>query len=201
MDGFLGTKADFWWDVTLTTETIVVVAFIMAWRYAKRGQGLKHQKGMLTATVMVVGWLFMYVAQQVIAGVSGFDGPEGVKLFIYMPTIIFHSLLSTLAILLSFYQIYGGFKWSKLEGGDKVLSGAGAARHRKLGKVTLLSYLMSVITAYMIYIMLFVIYAPLRVPEYGMSESLGVVTVIVMGVGGIIGLGGVLLARRARVPA
>jgi len=201
MNGFLGTQADFWWDVTLTTETLVVVAFVLAWRHAKRGNGMKHQKGMLIATVMVTGWLFMYVAQQVIAGLSGFDGPEAVKLFVYVPTIIFHSLVSTLAIILSGVQIYTGFKWSKMKGADKVLHGAGASRHRKLGKVTLLSYLMSVITAYMIYIMLFVIYAPLRVPEYGMGESIGVLTAIVVGVGGIIALGGALLARKAQVPA
>ncbi|MFQ5507897.1 MAG: DUF420 domain-containing protein [Leptospirillia bacterium] len=196
MQGFLGTKADFWWDVTLTTETIVVVAFVMGWLYGRRHQGVKHQKTMLIATVMVTAWLAMYVAQQIIAGLSGFDGPEGVKLFVYVPTIIFHSLVSTLAILLSGFQIYGGFKWSRFEGGDKVLHGKGANRHRKLGKVTLLSYLMSVITAYMIYFMLFVIYAPLREPEYGMGESLGVLTAIVAVAGGLAMAGAAWLSRK-----
>ncbi len=197
MDGFLGTKADFWWDVTLTSETIVVIVFVLGWLYGRRGQGMKHQKTMLIATVLVTGWLAMYVAQQIIAGLSGFDGPEGVKLFVYVPTIIFHSLVSTLAIILSGYQIYSGFKWSKIAGAERVLSGAGASRHRKLGKVTLLSYLMSVITAYMIYFMLFVIYSPLHEPEYGMGESVGVLTAIVVTVAGVIGLGGIWISRRS----
>jgi len=201
MEGFLGTKADFWWDVTLTTETIVVAAFVMGWLFGRKHEGLKHQKWMLIATVLVTGWLAMYVAQQIIAGMSGFDGPKSIKLFVYVPTIIFHSLVSTLAILLSGVQIYTGFKWSRLEGGDKVLFGKGANRHRKLGKVTLLSYLMSVITAYMIYFMLFVFWGPLREPEYGMGESLGVLTAILVAVGGIIGLGGMILSRKGRVPA
>ncbi|MBI5136014.1 MAG: DUF420 domain-containing protein [Nitrospirae bacterium] len=201
MNGFLGTQADFWWDVTLTSETIVVIAFVMGWRYARQHQGFKHQKAMLAATVLVTGWLCMYVAQQIIAGLSGFDGPEGVKLFVYVPTIIFHSLVSTLAILLSGYQIYGGFKWSRMDGAERVLYGAGAPRHRKLGMVTLLSYLMSVVTAYMIYFMLFVLYAPLRTPEYGMGESVGVLTAIVAGVAGVIGVGGLVLGRKGRVTA
>ncbi len=202
MDGFLGTKADFWWDVTLTSETVVVIVFVMGWLYARRHQGLKHQKTMLIATVLVTGWLAMYVAQQIIAGLSGFDGPEGIKLFVYMPTIIFHSLVSTLAISLSGYQIYSGFKWSKMQGTTRrVLSGAGAARHRKLGMVTLLSYLMSVVTAYMIYFMLFVIYAPLHSAEYGMGESVGVLTAIVLVVGSTIGLGGLLISRNSRATA
>lgn len=201
MDGFLGTKADFWWDVTLSTETIVVVAFVMGWRFARRHQGHKHQKAMLVATVLVIAWLAMYVAQQMIAGLSGFDGPEMVKYVVYLPTIIFHSLVSTLAVLLSGYQIYSGFRWSRVQGGDKVLAGRGATRHRRLGKVTLLSYLMSIVTAYMIYFMLFVLYAPLRSPEYGMGESIGILTAIVVAAGGLILAGGLWLSRKGRLVA
>ncbi|MDH4229112.1 MAG: DUF420 domain-containing protein [Nitrospirota bacterium] len=201
MQGFLGTKADFWWDVTLTTETVVVVAFVLGWRYARARQGYKHQKTMLVATVMVTAWLAMYIAQQVIAGLSGFDGPEMVRYAVYVPTIIFHSLVSTLAIALSAYQIWSGFRWSRFEGGDKVLHGKGADRHRRMGKVTLISYLMSVVTAYMIYFMLFVLYAPLRNPEYGMGESVGVLTAIVATAAAVLGVGGMLLSRTNRAPA
>lgn len=201
MEGFLGTKADFWWDVTLTTETIVVAAFVTGFVYARRHQGFKHQKAMLLATVLVTAWLAMYIAQQMIAGLSGFDGPEAVKYAVYLPTIIFHSLVSTLAVLLSAYQIYSGFKWSRFSGGDKVLHGRGASRHRKLGKVTLLSYLCSVVTAYMIYFMLFVLYAPLRTPEYGMGESIGVVTAIAAVAGGAILAGAAWLSRKAGMAA
>ncbi len=201
MQGFLGTKADFWWDVTLTSETIVVIAFVLGWRYAKQHKGMQHQKAMLVATVLVTAWLAMYFAQQVIAGTSGFDGPEMIKFGVYLPTIIFHSLVSTLAILLSYYQIYSGYKWSRVEGGKRLLSGAGAMRHRKLGKVTLLCYLMSVITAYIIYSLLFVIYAPLKTPEYGMGESIGVLTAIVAATGGIMGAGALFISRKSRAPA
>lgn len=198
MEGFLGTKADFWWDVTLTTETIVVAAFVLGWRYGKNHQGLKHQKAMLVSTVLVTAWLAMYFAQQAIAGLAGFDGPETVKYGIYLPTIIFHSLVSTLAIILSAFQIWSGFRWSRMEGGDKVLVGKGANRHRKMGKVTLLCYLMSVITAYMIYFLLFVIYAPLRTPEYGAAQSVGILTAIVVAAGSVLAVGGMILSRKTQ---
>jgi len=201
MHGFLGTKADFWWDVTLTTETFVVVAFILGWRYGRRHQGLKHQKAMLVATVLVVAWLAMYVAQQMIAGLSGFDGPKAVLLYVYRPTLIFHSLVSTLAVLLSGFQVWSGFRWSRLQGGEKVLTGSGAGIHRKLGKVTLLSYLASVTTAYIIYTLLFVLYAPQRVPEYNPGESAGILTAIMALAIGVIVAGGAWLSRRGRVAA
>ncbi|MDH5525969.1 MAG: DUF420 domain-containing protein [Nitrospirota bacterium] len=198
MEGFLGTKADFWWDVTLTTETIVVAAFFMGWRFGKLHQGLKHQKAMLVATVLVTAWLAMYFTQQAIAGLSGFDGPESIKYGLYLPTIIFHSLVSTLAIVLSGVQIWSGFRWSRMERGEKVLTGKGAGRHRRMGKVTLLSYLLSVITAYMIYFLLFVIYAPLRTPEYGAAQSVGILTAIVVAAGAVLAVGGMLLARKTQ---
>jgi putative membrane protein len=201
MHGFLGTKADFWWDVTLSTETIVVVAFVLGWRYARRRQGFKHQKAMLAATVLVTAWLAMYFTQQAIAGLSGFDGPESVLLYLYRPTLIFHSLVSTLAVALSAYQVYSGFKWSRFQGGDKVLAGKGASVHRKLGKVTLLSYLMSIVTAYMIYMMLFVFYAPLRTPEYSAGESVGILTAIVAAAACVLAAGGAWLSRKGRVTA
>jgi putative membrane protein len=201
MHGFLGTKADFWWDVTLTTETIVVAAFVLGWWFGRRHQGLKHQKAMLVATVLVVAWLAMYVAQQMIAGLSGFDGPKAVLLYVYRPTLIFHSLVSTLAVLLSGLQIWGGFRWSRLQRGEKVLVGSGASIHRKLGKVTLLAYLMSVTTAYIIYTLLFVVYSPQRVPQYNAGETAGVLTAIMALAVGAILAGGVWLSRRGRVAA
>lgn len=201
MEGFLGTKADFWWDVTLTSETIVVIAFVLGWRYGRRHQGLKHQKAMLVATVLVTAWLAMYFAQQAIAGLSGFDGPKAILLYVYRPTLILHSLVSTLAIALSAVQIWSGFKWSRLEGGERVLAGRGAGVHRRLGKVTLLSYLTSIVTAYMIYLMLFVFYAPLRTPEYSAGQSVGILTAIVAAAGAVLVGGGMWLSRKGRVAA
>jgi len=201
MNGFLGTKADFWWDVTLTSETVVVVAFVLGWLYARRHQGLKHQKAMLVATVLVTAWLAMYFAQQAIAGLSGFDGPKAVLLYVYRPTLIFHSLVSTLAVLLSAIQIWSGFRSSRLERGERVLVGRGASVHRRLGKVTLLSYLMSIVTAYIIYFLLFVLYAPLRTPEYSVGESVGILTAIVVAAGSVLIGGGLWLSRKGRMAA
>jgi putative membrane protein len=201
MNGFLGTKADFWWDVTLTSETVVVIAFVLGWIYGRRHQGLKHQKAMLAATVLVTAWLAMYFTQQAIAGLSGFDGPEAVLLYVYRPTLIFHSLVSTLAVLLSAIQIWSGFKSSRLERGERVLVGRGASVHRKLGKVTLLSYLMSIVTAYIIYTLLFVLYAPLRTPEYSAGESVGILTAIVAAAASVLVGGGLWLSRKGRMAA
>lgn len=201
MEGFLGTKADFWWDVTLTSETIVVIAFVLGWRYARQHKGMQHQKAMLVATVLVTAWLAIYFAQQAIAGLSGFDGPEGVRLFFYLPVLIFHSLVSTLAILLSVVQLWSGFHYARMAAGDKVLTGRGNSLHRRMGMVTLLCYLMSVVTAYIIYFMLFVFYAPLRNPEYGAAQSVGILTAILVAAGGVLAAGGYLMSRKNRAPA
>ena len=37
----------------ISLQFLVVIAFVMGWRYAKKKNGIKHQKAMLIATVLV----------------------------------------------------------------------------------------------------------------------------------------------------
>jgi putative membrane protein len=150
---------------------------------------------MVIGSVLVIAWLFMYFAQQAIAGITGFGGPDRVKYLIYLPTIIFHSLVSTAAVVLAGFQIYNGFKTSRMEGEKRVLFHKPHV-HRRLGKVTLLCFFFSVVTAYSIYAMLFVIYSPARVPEYSAAESVGILTMILILL--VLSLTGVLYGIRRR---
>jgi putative membrane protein len=196
MQGFLGTRADFWWDVTVTSETVVILALIIGAFYAVKPQGRKHQMAMMIGSVMVIAWLFLYFAQQAIAGITGFGGPDKVKYLIYLPVILFHSLVSTAAVVLTGFQLYNGFKTSRLEGNERVLV-VKPHIHRRLGKVTLLCFFFSVITAYSIYAMLFIIYEPARTPVYSASESIGVITMI--GILLLLMMSGVLYGMRRRM--
>lgn len=195
MEGFLGTKADFWWDVTVTTETLVMLSLVLGYYYARKHQGLRHQYTMLIGSVLVLGWLLMYFAQQAIAGIIGFGGPDQIRYLIYVPLIIFHSLVSTAAVILAVIQLYNGFKTSQLVQGKRVLVHKPHI-HRRMGVVTLICFLLSVITAYLIYAMLFILYEPARTPEYSASESWGILSMIGLLV--FLLLGGVfyLLGRR-----
>ncbi|MBI4714722.1 MAG: DUF420 domain-containing protein [Nitrospirae bacterium] len=197
MNGFLGTKADFWWDITVTSETVVIAALIVGAYYAMKHQGRKHTTAMLIGSVLVIAWLFLYFAQQAIAGITGFGGPDKIKYLIYFPTIIFHSLVSTAAVVLAGFQLYNGFKTSRMEGSERVLFRKPHI-HKRMGIVTLLCFFFSVVTAYAIYAMLFVIYSPARIPEYSASESIGVLTMILIIL--ILGLSGVFygLTRRKK---
>ncbi len=177
MHGFLGTKADFWWDVTVTSETFVMLSLILGYYYARRHQGLRHQYTMVIGSILVLGWLLMYFAQQAIAGITGFGGPDKVRYLIYIPLIIFHSLVSTAAVILAVFQLYNGFKTSRLIQGERVLVHKPHI-HRRMGIVTLICFFFSVVTAYLIYVMLFILYEPARTPEYSASESWGILTMI-----------------------
>ncbi|MDA8059383.1 MAG: DUF420 domain-containing protein, partial [Nitrospiraceae bacterium] len=45
--------------------------------------------------------------------------------------------------------------------------------HQRLGWVTLICFICSIVTAYSVYTMLFVIYNPARNPSYGIKSSIG----------------------------
>jgi len=195
MNGFLGTRADFWWDVTVTSETVVILALIIGYSYAVRHQGKKHQMAMVIGSVLVMVWLLMYFAQQAIAGITGFGGPDRIKYLLYLPVIIFHSLVSTAAVVLAGFQLFNGFKSSRMERGERVLVRKPHI-HRRMGLVTLICFFFSIVTAYFIYAMLFVIYEPARVPQYSASESVGVLSMI--GIVLILALVGVVYGMRRK---
>ena len=172
MHGFLGTKADFWWDLTVTSETVVFSFLGLGGFFGRKHRGTLHHNTMLISAVLVAAWFLMYLAQQYIVGIIGFGGPDFVKYLVYYPVIIFHSLVSTAALVLTGIVVFNGFISSAVESGERVLV-KNPLVHRRLGWVTLICFIFSVITAYSVYAMLFIIYNPERTPSYGFRSSIG----------------------------
>ncbi len=172
MHGFLGTKADFWWDLTVTSETIVFSFLGFGGYFARRHRGSLHHNTMLISSILVAAWFMMYLAQQYIVGIIGFGGPDFIKYLVYYPVIIFHSLVSSAALVLTGIVVFNGFMSTTIENGERVLVKSPMV-HRRLGWVTLLCFIFSVVTAYSVYAMLFVIYSPARNPSYGVRSSIG----------------------------
>jgi putative membrane protein len=95
-----------------------------------------------------------------------------IKYMVYYPIIIFHSLVSTAALILTGVVVFNGFMTTEVTGGVRVLK-KNPMVHKRLGWVTLLSFVFSIITAYTVYALLFVIYNPARTPTYGIKSSIG----------------------------
>lgn len=188
MHGFLGTKADFWWDLTVTSETIVFSFLGVGGFLGRKHKGTKHHNTMLLSSVLVAAWFLMYIAQQYIVGIIGFGGPDFIKFLIYYPVIIFHSLVSTAALVLTGVVVFNGFVSTDIKEGERVLV-KNPNIHRRLGWVTLICFICSIVTAYSVYAMLFVIYSPARSPSYGIKSSIGALS----GIGSFLILSLVLL--------
>jgi putative membrane protein len=110
-------------------------------------------------------------------GIVGFGGPDFVKFLIYYPVIIFHSLVSTAALVLTGVVVFNGFVSTDFKEGERVLV-KNPNVHRRLGWVTLICFICSIVTAYSVYTMLFVIYNPARSPSYGIKSSIGALSAI-----------------------
>lgn len=111
-------------------------------------------------TVIIVDLLFLvsYMVKSLIEGGTEFRGPSAVKLTVYLPTVIFHSIISIVIIIFAVIMIITAYKWNKKVKGKWKLGAEKGAKHRKYGLYFLIVWYISFITGMIVYLLLYVIY-------------------------------------------
>lgn len=171
----------FWWDVILFTEALLVVMGFIGFRLARAGRGQNHHLLMLVASVVVMVWISIYMIMALLVGFVRFGGPQWAWYYVFIPLILVHSLISTVALFLAFFSVLTGYQGSRKQrlqqepegpmakkagtvGGEPtervLLDSEQGIRHRKIGMMTLWFFLASAVSAYLAYAMLFIIYKP-----------------------------------------
>ncbi len=150
-----------WWDVILVTEAVLVVVGAFGYLAARRGSGNGHHWLMLAATVVVVVWVLAYMIMSLVAGYIRFDGPQKVFYYAFIPLILVHSLISTVALFLCGAAVSLGFKASRRADGKRRLEASPQGiQHRRVGLLTYWFFAGSAVTAYAAYAMLYFYYHP-----------------------------------------
>ncbi len=156
--GFLGTYASNLSDFSLILEILVTIAFLSGYRFAKKKIISKHYKTMITAFILDISFMVSYMVKSLIEGRAKFGGPENLKLYIYYPLVVFHSIISIVVLALVAYMIYHGFKNTKPINGRKMFSEK--EKHHKIGRMTIIVWMLSFVSGIAIYFMLYVIFIP-----------------------------------------
>jgi len=156
--GFLGTYASNFSDFSLILEILVTIAFLSGYRFARRRIISKHYKTMITAFILDVSFMVSYMIKSLIEGRTKFGGPENLKLYIYYPLVVFHSIISIVVLALAAYMIYHGFKNTRPINGRKMLTEKG--KHHKMGEITIIVWMLSFLSGIAIYFMLYVTFTP-----------------------------------------
>ncbi len=152
--GIFGTRASYFSDVSLILEFLVTTAFILGFYFARKRNIPAHYKTMVSALVLDSSFMVSYMVKSLIEGRTEFKGPETIKLYVYLPTVIFHSIISIVVLVMAGYMVYHGFRNTVKSNGRRMVKNR--ERHHRLGKLTIIVWLMSFASGIVIYYMLYV---------------------------------------------
>jgi len=149
----MDVKSLLWYGVlgSLTTAYLVALAGV---RSAKRHEVAYHSRRMIVACTIVGIWLVAYVSKQIFFGRERFGGTPEQYRWLYAPLFSAHMLLAVATIGLGSFNLYKGL--TRLRYGSVGAMAAGATRHRRVGTLLVWTFSGTMLTAYLVYVMLFV---------------------------------------------
>jgi len=154
--GIFGTRASYFSDLSLILEFLVTSAFLLGFYFARRKNIRLHYKTMVSAFALDVSFMVSYMIKSLVEGRTEFTGSEFVRLYVYLPTVIFHSIISLVVLLLAAYMIYHGFKNTAKSNGRKMVGEEEKRRHHKIGKITIVTWMLSFLSGLAVYYLLYV---------------------------------------------
>ena len=145
---------DLIWYGVLVSMTIAYFMALLGVRAAKHHDVGHHSQWMIAACSLVGLWLVGYLTKQVLFGRDQFGGTEEEYWQYYIPLLLVHTSLAMMTIGLGVSNLYSGL--SRLRNGIGVgAMVAGVSRHRLVGKVLIGTFTGTIVTAYIVYLMLF----------------------------------------------
>lgn len=146
----------FLWYAVLTSITGAYFVALAGVRSAKSHDVTHHSRRMIIACTVVGIWLVAYVLKQLIFGREQFGGTTEEYWRIYLPVFATHMLFAVTTIALGGYNLYMGLH--RLRYGSVGAMAAGMTTHRKLGHVLIWAFSGTIVTAYLVYMIIFVWY-------------------------------------------
>lgn len=145
------------WIGVVLTLTLAYGIGLAGIRSARRGEVQPHSYRMTVMSTIIGIWLISYVTKQLITGPERFEGSTVDYWRWYFPLLALHMLLALATVVLIGINLYTGL--TKLRYGIGVgAMTAGVSRHRRLGRMLIWSLSGTMVTAYGIYLMLFVLF-------------------------------------------
>lgn len=158
MQGFFGTKASFLSDVSLILETVIVGGIMYGWYLGRKHRSSNHHWLMLVMVIVDVAFLAVYMVHQVIDPKVLFPVHNAFYSYVYLPTVLVHSFISSVAFILGIVLSIKGIRHhvKDTKPGTYVLTKEYRPRHARMGRWTAWSYLISALTGIAVYYMLYI---------------------------------------------
>ena len=154
MSDVMDMKTMLWYGILISITGAYLTA-LNGVRSAKHHDVPHHSRQMVIACSIVGIWLVAYISKQGLFGRDEFGGTADHYWMLYVPLLTIHVLLAMTTIGLGSFNLYTGL--TRLRAGTGVgAMVAGVSRHRFLGKLLVWTFSGTLVTAYGVYLMLFV---------------------------------------------
>ena len=145
---------DLLWYGVLGSITGAYLISLWGMGAAKRHNVTKHSRLMIITCTIVGIWLVAYVTKQFLFGRDHFPGTTEQYWHVYIPVLSIHTTLAVTTIGLGAYNLYTGLTRLRMGTGVGAMV-SGVTRHRFLGKLLSGTFTGTILTAYMVYALLF----------------------------------------------
>ena len=132
--------------ISLTAIGVIVGG----WRAIRRGDVDTHRRRMIAGFVLFAAFLVLYLYRVSLEGPTDFGGPDAIYQFVYLPMLAIHILLAVVCVPLLFYVL--------LVAVSRPVEEIYRSRHRSVGQVAAVLWLISFTLGVVVYGMLYVVY-------------------------------------------
>lgn len=123
---------------------------IGGWRAIRRDDVSTHRRRMLVAFGLFGAFLALYLYRVSLEGPTDFAGPEAVYQFFYLPMLGIHILLAIICVPLLLYVL--------LLAASRPVDEIYRTRHRSVGQIAAVLWLISFTLGIAVYLLLYVVY-------------------------------------------
>jgi putative membrane protein len=116
----------------------------------RAGRVASHRRLMLTAAVLISAFLLLYVTRVALGGTKAFPGPAAVRVYLYLPLLAVHILLSIVSVPLVVYNLLVGL--------TRPVGAIGATAHPRVGRAAVALWSVSLALGIIVYVMLNLLY-------------------------------------------
>jgi putative membrane protein len=131
-------------------NTVTLIALVRGWTAIRVGNVRAHRRLMLTASILISAFLVLYVTRVALGGTKTFPGPATVRLYIYLPMLTVHILLSIASVPLVIYNLLVGL--------TRPAATVGTTFHPRVGRAAVALWSVSLLLGIGVYVLLNVLY-------------------------------------------
>jgi len=100
--------------IALVNGTTLVMLYL-GYSSIKRGDVAAHRSFMLASFGLIAAFLVLYISKLLVLGTQEYEGPQLLRLYLYLPMLFIHLGLSVVSVPLVLYNVITGLTMDKAQ--------------------------------------------------------------------------------------